>query len=533
MSSSLPRGDRRNHRLPALLAAPLLAGFAALVPAVAALATANTWTSEAPMAGGARADLAAATGFDGRIYAIGGFDVTWVDRAEAYDVTANTWTALTPMPGGARSELAAAPGPDGRIYVFGGFDSTAVPLDRVEAYDPTTNAWTTEASMPGGGRFRLAAAMGPDGRIYVIGGADGSGRLARVEAYDTATNTWTTEAPMPGGGRSDLSAATGPDGRIYAIGGFDGTNYLDRVEAYDTTSNTWTTVAAMPAGPRGDGSAATGPDGRIYAIGGFDGTNYLDRVEAYNAESNTWTSAQPMAGGPRAYVAAATGADGRIYAVGGYDGTNNLDRVEAYTTIGGRLSASGGNVSAVEAQAQSGVVVAHFADADENTSAGEYSASINWGDSSSSPGTITSDGGGGYVVTGSHTYAEEGSFPVTVQISDLDATGTTATGTATVSDAPLSAMGLHIRQHRDGVNGVVARFSDPDPAGVAGDYSATIAWGDGTTSSGVVAASGGEFTVSGIHHYMWDVEHAVIRVTIVDAGGSIAHALTIASEYRD
>jgi hypothetical protein len=47
---------RKRHAL-SWLGIPLLAGFGALVPAVTALATANTWTSVAPMAGGPRGDL--------------------------------------------------------------------------------------------------------------------------------------------------------------------------------------------------------------------------------------------------------------------------------------------------------------------------------------------------------------------------------------------------------------------------------------------------------------------------------------------
>jgi N-acetylneuraminic acid mutarotase len=532
-NSSIERAAYRKRRsLGVRLAASFVAGVSALVLAVPALATANAWTSVSPMPGGSRDRMAVATGTDGRIYAIGGYDGTnMLDRVEAYDPRTNTWATEAPMPGGGRCELAAATGPDGRIYAIGGENDSNL-LDRVEAYDPSTNTWTTEAPMPGGVRGFLAAATGPDGRIYAIGGYDGS-RLDRVEAYDTSTNTWTTMAPMPGGGRSDEGAVTGPDGRIYAIGGSDGTAYIPRVEAYDTNSNTWTTVAPMPAGGRGDLGATLGPDGRIYVIGGANGpggSGPLDTVEAYNTSSNTWTSGQPIAAGATSFPSAATGPDGRIYTIGGFDGTNYLKRVEAYTTIGGRLTVTDTSITATEGKALSGVKVAGFSDADENTSAGVYSATINWGDAASSSGTVTPDGSGGYTVWGSHTYVEEGTFPVAVQITDLDATTTIATSTATVADATLTAVGLHLTQANDSVSGVVARFSDADLGGVLSDYSAVIKWSDGTITPGVVAASGGGFTVWGTHHYSRDKEWAVIKVVIVDAGGSTATATTIARE---
>jgi hypothetical protein len=174
-------------------------------------------------------------------------------------------------------------------------------------------------------------------------------------------------------------------------------------------------------------------------------------------------------------------------------------------------------------------VVANFADADENTAASAYSASIAWGDGTISTGTVTT-AGGGFAVDGSHTYVEEGSFAITVQVSDLDATATSATSTATVTDAGLTGAGLHLKQINDRVNAVVATFSDADPEAVAGDYSASITWGDGTRSAGTVFASGGGFVVWGSHHYLRDTEWAVVKVRISDAGGSVATATTTARE---
>ena len=489
------------------------------------LAASNAWTTVAPMPGGARDSLAAATGPDGRIYAIGGFDGSnHLDRVEAYDVATNTWSTEAPLPV-ARGNLPVATGPDGRIYAIGGLTDSGA-TSEVDAYDTTTNTWTTVASMPSGARSDFAAATGPDGRIYAIGGSDGTNVLSRVEAYDTTTNTWTTEAPMPGGPREDLVAATGPDGRIYAIGGDDGscTNITDRVEAYDTSTNTWTTLSPMPGGVRTHVAGATGPDGRIYAIGGFNCYAYLNRVEGFNPDSDTWTTGQSMPTA-RQYEAVATGPDGRIYAIGGYNGAR-MTTVEAYTVIGGHLTASGMTLSSSEGAGFSGTV-ATFSDADQNTSPAAYTATIVWGDTTSSAGTVAASGGE-FTVAGSHTYAEEGPYTVTVSINDLDSNSTTATGSVTVRDGALTAAGLHLLLHNHAVSGVVASFTDSDPGGTVTDYTAAIAWGDGTSSTGVVAASGGGFTVSGGHVYARWVTRATITVTIHDAGGSQAKAKSVA-----
>lgn len=62
----------------------------------------------------------------------------------------------------------------------------------------------------------------------------------------------------------------------------------------------------------------------------------------------------------------------------------------------------------------------------------DYAALINWGDGTSSSGTVT-PGSGGFVVTGTHTYSTSGTFTVTVAISDAGGATATATSTATVA----------------------------------------------------------------------------------------------------
>ena len=109
----------------------------------------------------------------------------------------NKWTTVAPIPT-ARYGLAAVTGPDGRIYAIGGNWVQVGPEIPVEAYDTKSDTWTTVAKHATA-RVYLAAATGADGRIYAIGGfQEGNGkRLNTVEAYDTKTNNWTTVAAMP------------------------------------------------------------------------------------------------------------------------------------------------------------------------------------------------------------------------------------------------------------------------------------------------------------------------------------------------
>ncbi len=185
------------------------------------------------------------------------------------------------------------------------------------------------------------------------------------------------------------------------------------------------------------------------------------------------------------------------------------------------ITASGAaTVSATEGSAFS-ATVATFTDPDTAATASEYSASINWGDGSTSAGTVGGSGGS-FTVTGGHTYAEEGSHTITVTITDVDATSNLATAStaAKVADAALTGSGVGTI-HGATVNGKVATFTDADPAGTVSDYSASIQWGDGKTTTGTITT--GDFGVHGSHSYgRAGTFH--ITVTIRDAGGSTTTA---------
>ena len=193
------------------------------------------------------------------------------------------------------------------------------------------------------------------------------------------------------------------------------------------------------------------------------------------------------------------------------------------------LSAFGAPVGATEGATFSGAV-ASFTDADPNGAVSDYSATINWGDLTSSVGTVSANGRGGFNVSGSHVYAEEGTYTVTVAIRDAGGATASATSSANVADAALSATGSPVSATEGAsLTGQVASFMDGDPGGAVSDYSATITWGDQTTSAGTIAANGsGGFAVSGSHVYAEEGAYTV-TVTIRDAGGATASATSSAS----
>ena len=74
----------------------------------------------------------------------------------------------------------------------------------------------------------------------------------------------------------------------------------------------------------------------------------------------------------------------------------------------------------------------------------------------------------------------------------------------------------------------VANFTDANPNGSVGDFSATIDWGDGTTGTGTVVATLNGFQVEGSHLYT-DEGTSSISTSIADTGGSTASTISAAT----
>jgi len=167
--------------------------------------------------------------------------------------------------------------------------------------------------------------------------------------------------------------------------------------------------------------------------------------------------------------------------------------------------------------------------------AGQFAATINWGDTFSTSGTVGGPTGGPFTVTGGHTYTEEGAPTPTVTVTDSTLTSpdnvAVASGSATITDAALSAFPAPLAPLTTGVASpamTVATFTDANPSATASDFTATTAWGDGDTNPETVTGPvEGVFTVTdaGGHAY---ATHGTGTfnpvVTILDDGGSTVKA---------
>jgi uncharacterized repeat protein (TIGR01451 family) len=174
-------------------------------------------------------------------------------------------------------------------------------------------------------------------------------------------------------------------------------------------------------------------------------------------------------------------------------------------------------LAAVEGAAFSGVV-GTFADADASAPTSDYSGFVDWGDGSSSNATFA--GSGPVRVSGTHTYEEEGSYPITVQVADDGGSAVTLTGTVDTADAALSPGPSLALSAVEGAtfSASVGTFTDADPHGAATDYTATIDWGDGHTTPAGISGTG-PFTLLGTHVYEEEGNYQV-KAFVADEGGA-------------
>jgi hypothetical protein len=154
---------------------------------------------------------------------------------------------------------------------------------------------------------------------------------------------------------------------------------------------------------------------------------------------------------------------------------------------------------------------------------GNYSATIDWGDGTTTPGTVTSDNKNGFILSGSHTYAEEGKYTFNVVLKDSDLAASNKSVAINVADAPLTATGTASITSSEGLSipvTTLATFTDSDPMGTLLDYTAIVSWGDGTSSNATITAdpSGGWDVMAG--HTFVEGGNSGISVTISDAGGA-------------
>ena len=190
-----------------------------------------------------------------------------------------------------------------------------------------------------------------------------------------------------------------------------------------------------------------------------------------------------------------------------------------------------------------------FTDANPSLTAADFTAVVQTGDGNtytnkSNPSIVqvAPDGSGGFAVQLTYTYAEALSS-ATFSVSVSDPGGATASDSTTqfaVTDALTAGALTPPTPFVDAplTDVPLFHFTDPDPSALPSDFTATITWGDGTTSvvTGAASASGQivgnsttGFEVLGSHTYLQQASGLAFSVSVTDQSSYLNDFATAAN----
>jgi hypothetical protein len=500
---------------------------------------------------------------DPAVAATGGFTMTAVESSDSGSQTVATFTD----PGGAEAVgdySATIDWGDGSAATVGSISlangTFTVSGDHTYSEEGTFAVTVTVAHEGALTAVAVSSATVSDPAVAVTGGLT----VTTVEGSDSGSQTVATFTD-PGGAEAvgDYSATIDwGDGSTATVGSISFANGTFTVSGDHTYSEEGTfavtvTVAHEGAPAAVVGSSATVSDPAVAATGGVTVT----AVEGSDSGSQTVATFTDPGGAEAVgdYSATIEWGDGSAATVGSISFANDTFTVSGDHTYSSSgtfavtvsvthesapvvtaissavvsptivVKATGGFlVHDVEGQVSGSQTVATFKASGGVTNPSLFSAIIAWGDGNSSVGSV-SFAGGVFTVTGSHTYAEEGRYTIGTTISIAETTLAAATSHANVSDPAVVATGgftVTAVEASDSSTQTVATFTDPGGAEAVGDYSATIHWGDGSSSAGTISFAGGVFTVVGDHTYSREGQ---FKIRVIIAHENAPHVIAVSS----
>jgi streptogramin lyase len=309
---------------------------------------------------------------------------------------------VTEYPAGGNIFFGITTGPDGNIwfpyYYVKSCKCSAIgritPAGSISVF-PTTTVLS----------FPFDVAVGPDGNIWFTENA-----ANQIGSMSTA-GVPLAEYPVTTAGANLSAITTGPDGNLW---------FLENT-AYGAVGKITTAgvITEYPAQFQNfQNGIVAGPDGALWFAEGYP--NSVARMTAKGVLSTVpLTTLNPLGN------SLTVGPDHKIWVA------------EALAGGLGRLSAIGGtaiNFSAAHGTQFSGKV-ASFVDGTPSATTSNFTAIINWGDGTTSAGTVAGKTGGPFTVTGAHTYSATGTDHFYVSFHDKvdNSTYTSTKGVATVN----------------------------------------------------------------------------------------------------
>lgn len=220
--------------------------------------------------GTARARHTAVALLDGRVLAVGGFEVRILPlpgvhvhkTAELFDPAAGTWSASTATMSSPRWDHEAVTLLDGRVLLAGGKTNfrknTGTYTRSTELYDPVSDRFTPGPDM-NAARAEFTATRLDDGRVVLAGGRD-------AQVFDPRTNSFTATIQLRVA-RSAHSAVSLGGSRVLLVGG-ESTAAGRSAEVIDVAKGVSRQLSVRMNPPINDLSLARLPNGNVLVAAG-------------------------------------------------------------------------------------------------------------------------------------------------------------------------------------------------------------------------------------------------------------------------
>jgi PKD repeat protein len=443
----------------------------------------------------ARSAPGVATLADGRILAVGGVRRTssgglLLRSAEIYDPSSASWS----LTAGSLTGNTVTTYPttvtllDGKVLVIDGTNS--------QVFDPATGLFSQAIGLTTR-RSRATASLLPDGRVLLAGGQDSANVvLTSADIWNPATDMWTPTSAMATA-RTSASATRLADGRILVVGGINSTGKQGSAELFDPATQTFSATGALSI-PRSGHVAVALADGGVLVGGGYTNVSVTSTLERYDPVSGTWSSAGSLATSRSRFFTSTLLNNGNVLFTGG----PGLATAELYT--GGTGPANLPPVANFSHATSN--LTATFTDASSDPDGTVAARSWNFGDGTTSAATSPVK-----------TYADSGTYNVTLTVTDNIGSATAITKSVTVTTPNVAP----IANYSYVTNGLAAIFTDGST-----DSDGTIAsrawnFGDGTSSTATNPSK----------TYVAGGTYSVI-LTVTDNRGathSVTKALTVAT----
>ena len=414
------------------------------------------------------------------------------------------------------------------LATLSGISSAKGQVDKF-GLDPSTDKLTF---IPGANKELNANLM--------MNAADGSQRQAQLSSTASSGATQTlqfqgnhvTYHNAGGAGTFSLNLTSNASGTEQTF--TTGRMTLAAGDSVDVLPSSWTNIQNATATlvvTHSDGSTTTSTisnGGTGGALKLKEGVSFTGPVAAFSNVSSTglsavidWGDGTTSAGTAGVAGTAALVGGSHTYAKQGYfpirvtlsDTHGPLGQATSTAVVADtKFTLAPANISAFAGVPFTGTV-ATLTDLPSGDTASDFDVKINWGDGTTSAGTLQTTTAGKFDVRGSHTWATTGTKSVTATVTER-------------GSASGQGQTLKITSNTN-FSGTVAQLQLPIPGSSPSDYVATIDWGDGATSTGTLTLQAdGSVILSGSHTYATGNKSFVTHFTLT--GGPSASTTSTA-----